>query len=73
MINTMLKQQGKIEEGRDMILLLLPKRLGSKPPKLEQAIRRANDLKRLQTVLASLLELQSWEEVEQLLNAETKA
>jgi len=89
MINTILKQQGwnegkiqgwnegkiegKMEESRDLILLLLPKRLGSIPTKLEQAIRNAHDLNRLQAVLASLLELQSWQEVEQLLNAETKA
>ena len=67
------KIEGKIEESRDLILLFLPKRLGATPPRLEQTIRNAHDLNRLQAVLLSLLELQSWQEVEQLLNAETKA
>lgn len=80
MINTILKQQGwneglsegKLNQSRDLVLMLLPKRLGAIPTKLEQTIRNTHDLNHLQAVLASLLELQSWQEVEQLLNAETK-
>lgn len=81
MISTILKQQGwnegkiegKIEEGRDLLLLLLPKRLGPMPQSLAQLIRAANELDRIQAVLTSLLELQSWQEVEQLLKGEAKS
>lgn len=59
--------EGKIEADRDMLLLLLPKKLGPLPPKIEKAILAAKDFDRLHAVLISLLELQSWQEVETLL------
>ena len=59
--------EGKINEDRDLLLILLPKRLGATPPHLEQLIRRTTDFDRIHTVLISLLELQSWQEVEALL------
>ena len=64
--------EGKLDQSRDLLLMLLPKRLGPMPSKIEQAIRKANDLDRLQAVLTSLLELQSWQEVETLLAEEAK-
>ena len=79
MINTILKQEGlnegkllgfnegKINEDRNLLLILLPKKLGPMPPHIEQLIRRTTDFDRIHTVLISLLELQSWQEVETLL------
>ena len=59
--------EGKLNQSRDLLLMLLPKQLGPTPQRLEQLIRKTNDLDRLQAVFASLLELQSWQEVETLL------
>lgn len=42
-------------------------------PRFAQAIRNAHDLSRSQSVRKNFLELQSWQEVEPLLNAEIKA
>jgi hypothetical protein len=71
MINTILKQEGlkegQVSESRNLLLMLLPKRLGPMPSRLEQSLRGMTDLERMHLVLASLLELQSWQEVETLL------
>ncbi len=62
---------GKISESRNLLLMLLPKKLGQMPHKIEQALHGQTDLNRMHTILASLLELQSWQEVEQLLNGKS--
>ncbi len=76
MITTMLKNQGKIEgmrEGRiegktEVLLLLLPKKLGPMPPEIETSIRTLNDVERIDALLDRLWEVRDWHEIKQLIN-----
>ena len=72
MIDTMLKELGRVEEGRDTLLMLLPQRLGPTPTEIEKNIRALNDLDRIHTILACFLEIKDWQELEQLLNGGSK-
>jgi hypothetical protein len=62
------KSEGMIEQGRDLLLLLLPKRLGPMPAEIESAIRGLTDLDRIQSILVRCMEINDWREIEQLLN-----
>ena len=66
------RKEGKIQQCRDLLLLLLPKKFGSIPPELESRIRGYADLDRMNEILARLLEFQDWQEIAQLLNGARK-
>ncbi|MGH7454859.1 MAG: DUF4351 domain-containing protein [bacterium] len=76
MITTILKNQGKREggmEGRsegktEVLLLLLPKKLGSMPPEIETSIRTLNDVERIDALLDRFWEVRDWHEIKQLIN-----
>lgn len=76
MISTIMKErvregfiQGKAQEGQDLLLLMLPKRLGPMPPDIENSIRSLVDLDRIHSIMAQLMEIRDWNEVKQLLNS----
>jgi hypothetical protein len=62
------KIKGKIEISRDLLLLLLPKRLGPMPPEIESSVRSLTDLDRIHSILARFMEINDWHELEQLLD-----
>ncbi|MFQ5630471.1 MAG: hypothetical protein ACE5I1_16995 [bacterium] len=62
------REEGQINEGQNTLLILLPKRLGPVPPEIEKSIRALTDLDRIHGILARLLEIKDWQELEQLLN-----
>jgi hypothetical protein len=68
LITTVLKNQGKIEQGQEMLLSLLPKKLGPMPPEVETSILKLNDVERISSLLNRLLEVRDWQEVKQLIN-----
>jgi hypothetical protein len=72
MISTLLKEQGRLEgevkANREMLLLLLPKRLGPMPPEIEGSILALTDLDRIRSILAQFMEINDWQELKQLLN-----
>jgi hypothetical protein len=68
LITTVLKNQGKIEQGQEMLLSLLPKKLGPMPPEVETSILKLNDVERINSLLNRLLEVRDWQEVKQLIN-----
>jgi hypothetical protein len=76
MVRTIFEQkrlEGMIEQGRDLLLLFLPKRLGPMPPEIESAIRGLTDLDRIQSILVRFMEINDWREIEQLLNGKEYA
>jgi hypothetical protein len=72
MIGTLLKEEGKregkIEQGRDSLLLLFPQKLGSMPAEIEQAIRALNDENRIQNIMARFMEINDWQQLKYYLN-----
>lgn len=60
-------ESGKLTEGRDLLLLLLPKKLGAIPLAIEKKLREVDDLELINDLLVRVLELRDWNEVEQLL------
>jgi hypothetical protein len=60
--------KGKIEEGRDWLIVLLSKRLGPMPPEIDGSIRALDDLDRIHSILTRFMEINDWRELEQLLN-----
>lgn len=71
-ISTILKEEGKVHEGQDMLLRLLPKKLGPVPPEVEDAIRALTDLDRIHAIAEDFFEIDDWQELERLLNGKNK-
>jgi hypothetical protein len=75
-ISTILKEEGwqegwekgKVQEGQDLLLRLLPKKLGPIPPGIERTIRALTNLERIHAIVEDLLEIDDWQELERLLN-----
>jgi len=70
MISTIMKErirEGKLTEGQELLLLLLPKRFGATPPEVETSIRSLTDLEHIHSIAARFLEIRDWQEVAQLL------
>lgn len=60
-------ENGKLTEARDLLLLLLPKKLGPIPAALENPLREVDDIEFINGLLLRILEIRDWNEVEQLL------
>jgi len=68
MIGTLLKEKGKIEHGRDVLLSLFPRKLGPMPVEIEQAIHALNDVSRIDNILTRFMEINDWQQLKQYLN-----
>ncbi len=60
-------ERGKLAEARNLLMLLLPKKLGPIPPALEMPLREVDDIEFINDLLARVLEIRDWSEVERLL------
>jgi hypothetical protein len=56
------------EQSMEVLLSLLPKKLGPMPPEIENSIRTLNDADRIDSLLNRFLELHDWQEVKRLIN-----
>jgi len=72
MIGTILKEEGKVEgkveEGRDLLLMLFPQKLGSMPPEITEAIRGLDDVNRIHSIATRFMEINDWQELKRYLN-----
>jgi len=62
------KNLGIIEEGRNILLRLLPKKLGPMPAEIEISIRALTDVDLINSILDRVLEIRNWHEIKQLMN-----
>ena len=60
--------EGKIEQGRDSLLLLFSQKLGPMPKEIEQAIHALNDVSRIDHILAHFTEINDWQQLKQYLH-----
>ena len=75
MIGTLFKEykeqgkiEGKIEAGRESLLVIFPQKLGPMPAEIESAIRALNDLNRMRNIVAHFMEINNWQQLQQYLN-----
>ncbi len=62
------KIKGKIEQGRDLMLMFFSQKLGPTPPEIEQAIRTLDDVNRINAISARFMEINDWQQLKQYLN-----
>jgi hypothetical protein len=68
MIGNFLKEEGKVEEGRNLLLMLFPQKLGSMPPEITEAIRGLDDVNRIHSIMSRFMEINDWQELKRYLN-----
>ncbi len=61
-------ERGRLAEARNLLMLLLPKKLGPIPPALETPLREIDDIDFINDLLVRILEIRDWHEVERLLH-----
>jgi len=72
MIGPLLKEEGKhegmLKEGRDLLLMLFPQKLGSMPPEITEAICGLDDVNRIHSIATRFMEINDWQELKRYLN-----
>ncbi len=62
------EEQGRIEAGRDTLLVVFPQKLGPMPAEIENAVRALNDLNRVRNIVKHFMEINSWQQFKQYLS-----